>query len=196
MKNRRRRLREEAQEAEQLEAVIDMISRIARGLGIVALSLTATHAMAQESTNRVAANTDWSVFVDGDPQECWSVSKPKQTVNTKDGRSVAVLRGDILLFVSYRNESSTGEVSFTGGYPFANGSTVKLTVGSDTYDLFTDGEWAWSKDPEADAAIIAAMKGGANAVLVGNSSRGTRTEDTFSLMGFTAAVEDAGTRCN
>ena len=39
------------------------------------------------------------------------------------------------------------------------------------------------------------MKGGANAVLVGNSSRGTRTEDTFSLMGFTAAVEDAGKRC-
>lgn len=195
MKNRLRRLREVAQEAEQLEAVIDMISRIARGLGIVALSLTATHAMAQESTNRVAANTDWSVFVDGDPKECWSVSKPKQTVNTKDGRSVAVRRGDILLFVSYRDGSSTGEVSFTGGYPFANGSTVKLTVGSDTYDLFTDGEWAWSKDPQADATIIAAMKGGANAVLVGNSSRGTRTEDTFSLMGFTAAVEDAGTRC-
>jgi hypothetical protein len=40
------------------------------------------------------------------------------------------------------------------------------------------------------------MKRGAEAVAVAMSSRGTRTEDTFSLMGFTAAVEDAGTRCS
>lgn len=173
-----------------------MTSRIARGLCIAALSLSATGAAwAQESTNRVAANTDWSVFVEGDPQECWSVSKPKKTVNTKDGRSVAVRRGDILLFVSYRSGSSTGEVSFTGGYPFANGSTVSLTIGGDTFQLFTNGEWAWSAGPEDDAKIVTAMKGGANAVLVGSSARGTRTEDTFSLMGFTAAVDDAAKRC-
>lgn len=195
MKNRIRRLGARDTEAEQLEAVYDMTLRIKRGLGIIALALVATTATAQESTNRVAANTDWSVFVDGDPKECWSVSKPKQTVNTKEGRSVAVRRGDILLFVSYRSENGTGEVSFTGGYPFADGSTVKLTIGDDTFDLFTDGEWAWSAGPEADQQIVTAMKSGANAVLVGNSSRGTRTEDTFSLMGFTAAVDDAGARC-
>lgn len=184
------------QEAVQLEAVVKMKTRIIRGLGIAAFAVTgATMAHAQESTNRVAANTDWSVFVEGEPKECWSVSKPKKTVNTKDGRSVAVKRSDILLFVSYRGGNSTGEVSFTGGYPFANGSTVKLTVGDETFDLFTDGEWAWSAGPEVDAQIIATLKKGANAVLVGNSSRGTRTEDTFSLMGFTAAVDDAGQRC-
>lgn len=184
-----------AREAEQLEAVLDMTSRIARGLCIAALSLAATGAFAQESTNRVAANTDWSVFVEGDPQECWSVSKPKETVNTKDGRVVSVRRGDILLFVSYRSDADTGEVSFTGGYPFADDSTVTLTIGGDEYELFTDGEWAWSASPEDDARIIASMKRGAEAVAVAMSSRGTRTEDTFSLMGFTAAVEDAGTRC-
>ena len=30
--------------------------------------------VAQESTNRVAAKTDWSVFVEADPKECWGVS--------------------------------------------------------------------------------------------------------------------------
>lgn len=172
-----------------------MKTRIAGGLCALAMTVAATAATAQESTNRVAANTDWSVFVEGSPQECWSVSKPKKTVNTKNGRSVAVKRGDILLFVSYRSGNKTGEVSFTGGYPFAGGSTVSLAVGDSKFNLFTDGEWAWSAGPEEDAKIIAAMKGGANAVLVGNSSRGTRTEDTFSLMGFTAAVDDAGKRC-
>lgn len=171
-----------------------MKSRFALALGVALAMSAGTGALAQESTNRVAANTDWSVFVEGDPKECWSVSKPKQTVNTKDGRSVAVRRGDILLFVSFRS-GAAGEVSFTGGYPFADGSNVVLTVGSNSFNLFTDGEWAWSAGPEEDAKIIAALKGGANAVVVGNSSRGTRTEDTFSLMGFTAAVDDAGTRC-
>ncbi len=170
-----------------------MTSRFTRGLSIAAFSLMAMGAYAQESSNRVAANTDWSVFVEGNPQECWSVSKPKETVNTKNGSVVAVKRGDILLFVSFR-PGANGEVSFTGGYPFRDKSTVSLTVGTDTYQMFTDGEWAWSKQGD-DAKIIAAMKKGATAVLVGESGRGTRTQDTFSLLGFTAAVDDAGARC-
>lgn len=173
-----------------------MTSKLARGLCIAAFTIAAGAATAQESSNRVAANTDWSVFVEENPKECWSVSKPKETINTKDGRVVAVSRGDILLFVSYRPGSNVnGEVSFTGGYPFASGSTVSLTIGGETFQLFTDGEWAWSKDADMDAKIIAAMKRGADAVAVGNSSRGTRTEDKFSLLGFTAAVDDAAARC-
>ena len=40
------------------------------------------------------------------------------------------------------------------------------------------------------------MKRGADAVLTARSSRGTITKDTFSLLGFTAAVEDAQKRCS
>ena len=47
----------------------------------------------------------------------------------------------------------------------------------------------------ADKKMIQAMKRGAKATLTGRSSRGTKTEDTFSLKGFTAAVEDASKRC-
>ena len=52
------------------------MSRIALGVvGALAL-LAPAGAMAQEeqSTNRVAAETDWSVFVEDDPTECWAVS--------------------------------------------------------------------------------------------------------------------------
>ena len=160
-----------------------------------AIALSTTGAIAQESTNRVAANTDWSVFVEDNPTECWSVSSPKETVNTKNGRAVAVSRGDILLFVSYRPGSKVkGQVSFTGGYPFAKGSTVSMTVGSNTYQMFTDGEWAWAA-PADDAKIVSSMKRGASAILQAQSSRGTKTKDTFSLLGFTAAVDEAGKRC-
>jgi len=173
------------------------VSTIRGALVCTILSLAAVPAPAQEeSTNRVAANTDWAVFVDGQPKECWAVSSPKETVNSRDGRTVAVRRGDILLFVTYRpSQGVASEVAFTGGYPFADGSTVSLDVSGSKFDLFTDGEWAYPATPDDDAKIVTAMKAGAEAVLVGQSSRGTVTTDTFSLLGFTATVEEAGKRC-
>ena len=116
------------------------------------------------------------------------------TVNTKDGNPVQVRRGDILLFVTFR-PSASGEISFAGGYPFAGGSTVKLDVDGTTYDLITDGEWAWPGTKDDDAAILSALKKGTTAVLTAKSGKGTQTKDTFSLRGFTAAMEDAAKRC-
>jgi invasion protein IalB len=167
------------------------------GLALGALALVASGAVAQEqSTNRVAAKTDWSVFVEDNPTECWGVSTPKEVVNTRDGRVVAVNRGQTLLMVFYRpSAEAKGQVAFTGGYPFASGSTVTMDISGDSYELFTEGEWAWPATTSDDAKIIAAMKRGADATLVGRSSRGTQTSDKFSLLGFTAAVEDAAKRC-
>jgi len=159
-------------------------------------ALCATAGFAQDSNNRVAAHTDWSVFEAGDPKQCWSVSAPKETVNTRDGRVVAVNRSDILLFVSYIPASGVkGQISFTGGYPFREGSTVELNIGGTKFELFTEGEMAWSASDAEDAKIITALKRGADAVLTARSSRGTKTEDTFSLFRFTAAIEDAEKRC-
>lgn len=186
----------------RLEAVGKMRALIKRGIFGAGLALIATFGvtsagLAQDSNNRVAAHTDWSVFEASGPKQCWSVSSPKETVNTRDGRVVAVRRGDILLFVSYIPSSGVkGQVSFAGGYPFRDGSTVTLDVGGTKFELFTEGEMAWSASDDDDRKIISALKRGADAVLTGVSSRGTKTEDTFSLIGFTAAVEDASKRCN
>ena len=115
----------------------------------------------------------------------------------EQGRVVAVRRGDILLFVTYRpSDEVQGEVSFTGGYPFARGSTVTLQIDDSTFELFTDGEWAWPATASDDAKITTSMKRGTNAILTARSSRGTITKDTFSLLGFTAALEEAERRCS
>lgn len=167
------------------------------GCAIGAFAVVAGMAAAQEqSTNRVAAKTDWSVFVEDNPTECWGVSTPKETVNSRDGRVVAVNRGQTLLMVFYRpSAGAKGQVAFTGGYPFASGSTVNMEISGSTFELFTEGEWAWPATADDDAKIITAMKRGATAVLSGRSGRGTDTKDSFSLLGFTAAVEDAAKRC-
>lgn len=154
-------------------------------------------ALAQEESNRVAADTDWAVFEGNDPKECWAVTAPKETVNTRDGRVVSVRRGDILLFVTYRPaQSIAGEVSFTGGYPFGEGSTATLDIGGTTYELFTEGEYAWPATPSEDQKIVTAIKRGADAVITARSARGTQTKDTFSLLGATAMIEEAEKRCS
>ncbi|WGH80369.1 invasion associated locus B family protein [Jannaschia ovalis] len=170
---------------------------ISKAIGFVLLAALATvPASAQESSNRVNTETDWSVFVEDNPTQCWIVSAPKSIRNTRDGREVAARRGDIRLFVSFwPGSDKNGEVSATGGYPYADGSTVTIEIGSDRFEMFTDGELAWAASPAEDERIIAAMKRGAQAVVSGRSGRGTSTQDTFSLLGFTAAVEDAETRC-
>lgn len=162
------------------------------------LAVSGGFAFAQQtSTNRVGAQTDWSVFVEAEPKQCWVVSTPRETVNTRDGRVVSVNRGEILLFVSYwPGEGRRGEVSFTGGYPFAPGSTVTLQIGEATFEMFTVDEMAWAASAQEDQQIVTAMKRGADAVLTARSARGTQTKDTFSLIGFTAAVEDADARCS
>ncbi len=167
------------------------------GGAMCAAMLLAGPALAQDqSTNRVATITDWNVFVDDNPKECWGVSVPKESVNTRGGRVVAVNRGQTLLMVFYRpGAGAMGQVAFTGGYPFAPGSTVNINISGTEFALFTEGEWAWPASTAEDAKIIAAMKRGADAVVSGVSGRGTNTKDTFSLLGFTAAVEDAEKRC-
>lgn len=171
-----------------------MTSPIGRALAVATFSVLATAAVAQESTNLVATMTDWSVFAEESPKECWGVSKPKESVNTRDGQPVSVRRGDILLFVTFR-PGKPGEISFTGGYPFAEGSTVEVTIDGRPHQLFTDGEWAWPGSPEDDARLLAAMKAGGAATLTARSGKGTQTVDNFSLRGFTAAMEDAEKRC-
>ncbi|MGB1234628.1 MAG: invasion associated locus B family protein [Planktomarina sp.] len=160
------------------------------------LGLAASSVAAQTTTNRVAAETDWSVFVETNPTECFAVSAPKETINTRNGEPAPdVRRSDILLFVFDRPGADVkGQLAFTGGYPFASGP-IKMEVDGRTFDLSTNGEWAWPPTPEDDATIIAAMRRGAKAVIRAQSSRGTRTQDEFSLLGFTAAVAEAQKRC-
>ena len=151
-------------------------------------------AWAQESTNVVATEGDWTVFAADNPRECWAVSPPKSSVNTRDGQPAEVARGDIRLYVAYR-PGQNGELSFTGGYPFAPDSTVEVDVGGQKFSLFTEGESAWTGSPADDERLIAALRAGANVVITGRSSRGTTTRDTFSLMGLTAATNAARARC-
>lgn len=161
---------------------------------LVGVAIAAT---AQEATSVAATHEDWSVFEAAGPQRCWISSSPEKSTATRNNAAVDVRRGDISLYVSYfPEEGVSAQVSFASGYPFQTDSMVDLDVDGASFELFTRNETAWTVSAEDDARIVAEMKRGAEAVVTGLSSRGTTTKDTFSLIGFTAALEDAESRCS
>jgi hypothetical protein len=162
-------------------------------------ALTTAPALAQAAAERLGSHNDWTVFIAGDPKECYIVSQPTGSVAKRDGQNVEVNRGDIRLFVRFNpGEGVRNEVSFTGGYPFRAGTPVQVKIGSETFSL-TPGPgdasgWAWPS-AEDDSGLVAALRRGSTAMITGTSSRGTTTQDTFSLAGFTAAINEAENRC-
>ena len=163
-------------------------------IGAAALGVSASAGFAQE---RVNAFDDWPVYTANSPKECWIVSAPLSVENTRGGRKVTVNRGDILMQVTWvPDQKIVGEVSFTGGYTFVQEQAVKLQIGSSGFEMIPDGENAWPAAPDIDTQVRVAMTKGSRAIVTAVSARsGTQTKDTFSLKGFTAALNEAKERC-
>lgn len=166
--------------------------------GVVLLGLALATGAAGQTQNRVDVQKDWSVFQaeQGGNKICWIVSRPTKSVALRGGQQVSVNRGDIFLMVAVRPaDSVANEVSFIAGYPFKSGSEVDTKVGRSSFTMFTSGENAWLRGPEDDKQVVDAFARGVDAVIEGTSSRGTKTVDTFSLIGFSAALASARSRC-
>lgn len=186
-------------QAKPLQPVAAAAAALSVALTMAAIAiptLVPAPAAAQQSANRVEAYRDWSVFTaDAGGPVCWIVTQPQSSVAKRGGKPVQVRRGDIYLTVAIRpRQGVTNEIAMVAGYPFKDGSKVKAEIGSKNFDLFTEGEHAWTY-PDDDGNVIGAMRAGSAAVFTGESSRGTVTVDRFSLLGFTDALEAAQNRC-
>jgi len=174
------------------------ISRGVAAAAILAGLTIGAGAQAQE-LSMVESMTDWSVYVDQNPKVCFIVSQPTKSVARRGGQDVTVNRGDIRFHISViPGQGVAGEPSFMAGYPLKPDEAAKMEVGGTKFELYTDAavhkEYAWTA-PADDTRLIAAMRKGADATVTGVSARGTTTIDTFSLRGFTAAVEKAEELC-
>lgn len=106
-------------------------------------------------------------------------------------------RGKIYVMVTHRPALKLfNEVSFITGYTYEKDSDVDLRIDSKSFKLFTYEDSAWAVNGEEDRKLVSAMKAGSNMVVVGNSSRGTKTTDTYSLSGFTAAYNAISKACD
>lgn len=175
-----------------------------------ALALMIAIPAAAETATRKNYKTDWSIFVEEPPavqqRMCWLASAPQKVENTRNGSPVTVDRGEIAIFVLYipgefddNGNPIEGQLSFSAGYPLAQGGTAEMQIGSARYVLGSHPEEATPDtlfaDPFEEEKILNSMKKGAEAIITARSARGTDTKDTFSLTGFTAAVEEIERLC-
>lgn len=154
-------------------------------LALAALSLPAEGA-------ELGTFTDWIAHAEGSGKSrvCWAFSEPKKDEGkyTKRGRIHAV--------VSHRpGDKAVNQVMFTAGYVHRKDSAVSVTIGGRTFELFTEKDSSWTSSRKDDDALVAAMRAGNRMIVTGVSSRGTKTRDTYSLRGFSAAHKAISRAC-
>lgn len=132
-----------------------------------------------------------SKLTEADKPVCHMSAMP----DTAEGNYTA--RGQAYAIVTHRPaEKTVGEVSFQAGYTYKTDSTVTVTFDrAKTFELFTNGSFAWARTRDDDQALVKAMRGGSRMVVKGTSARGTLTTDTYSLSGFTAAYTAISKAC-
>lgn len=105
-------------------------------------------------------------------------------------------RGQTYILVTHRpSEKSSNVVSVVAGYNFKKGSEATLIMGKKKTKLFTDGSHAFAHNSKTDNLLVKSMIKGSTMVFKGVSSRGTKTTDTYSLTGFTAAYKSMNAAC-
>ena len=170
--------------------------QLTRALVIAALAVWAAPTAAQD----LGRYKDWSAhrFTEQGKRLCLMFTQPKKA----EGKYKR--RGDIFALVSHRpDEQRFGNVSFEMGYPFAPGKELSVSVdGGPAIRIPADGDGGsdddslmWHESPQVNAKLVKAMQGGLTMVATGRSRRGTKTVDTYSLRGFSAAYKAISRAC-
>ena len=167
-----------------MKAMHKFLAKIATAI-VTALALGAfgMAAMAAEP-KRMLTEKDWEAFrVDDDKgRMCFISSLPTKSVGKYDPAN----RGEARVFVSHGpGKAERNVVQFTAGYKHKKQSDVTVNIDGKKFTLFTIEGRAFAEREEDDIAMIRAMKRGRKMTVIGTSSRGTKTTDTYSLSGFT-----------
>ena len=93
-------------------------------------------------------------------------------------------RDQAYILVYRMNNSEDAIIQVEAGYPYDSKKSVEVTIDKKLYNFVSDEGSAWT---ENDIKVISSMKKGLVLSVKGQSSRGTKTKDTYSLKGFTAA---------
>ena len=96
-------------------------------------------------------------------------------------------RGKTYVLVYRINTSPDAIVQIEAGYPYDQNKIVEVKIDKSLFKFSSEEdtpETAWT---DKDEEVIYAMKKGIKLTVFGISSRGTKTIDTYTLNGFTAA---------
>lgn len=159
---------------------------------MLALCVLGSAAARADDPELLGRHGDWMAyrFTENGNKVCYMASQPKTAKGNYSKR------GDVFALITHRPAENTKNVfSYITGYTYKPDSEVTVTIGSETFTLFTDSDRGWTPDDVTDQALTSALRKGSEMVVTGESSRGTKTTDTFSLKGTGAAYDAISKEC-
>lgn len=142
-------------------------------------------AVAKSELKTIGEYQAWNTatFAEGNVRTCYAVSMPAESLPNN------VRRGKIYVMVSRRSSEQEDELILVSGYHYKEGSPVRVTIGTSEFSLATGNEFAWVPIGQGVKQLVNAMMGGQQMIVEGVSARGTKTKDTYSLLGFSASYQ-------
>ena len=137
---------------------------------------------------------DWGAYTanSGGRTLCYAIAKPSSQATQPSGRP----RDPAYVFISTRpTENVRNEVSIIVGYPFKPGFEATVDIGSNKYAMFTQNDGAWVKNPAEEARMVDAMRKSADLVVSGESGKGTKSTDRYTLRGLGQALDRVAQEC-
>ena len=152
----------------------------------------ATSAGAQ-SVQVIGTFKDWAAYSassGGAGAVCFAMSKPGSVEPSPDGYTQAYL------YLTHRpSENISNELNLVAGFEFAPDQPATLSIGGQSYDLFTQKDAAWLLDASQADSLAGAMRAGSSLSIQGTSTKGILVNETFSLSGATAASRAIDSGC-
>jgi hypothetical protein len=161
---------------------------------VMTIALFVVPFSAESAEKSLGTYKDWEAYTfdEGGKTVCVVWGKPQKS------QGKYKRRGDIRVFIAHRTwarPKRVNETSFEAGYTFKKDAEAVILIDGKKFTLFTDGDTAWNRSAPDDTAMTRAMRIGKKMIVEGVSSRGTKTKDTYSLLGFTAAHNAINKAC-
>ncbi len=121
---------------------------------------------------------------------CYIGSRPIETDLPADKK-----RGDYYILVYKNIGSDETFVQIEAGYNYKLDGTINVKIDKGNYPFFTDEDQTAAAWTSEDSKVIFAMKKGLELTVTGESSRGTITNDEYTLKGFTASYNKLIENC-
>jgi hypothetical protein len=130
----------------------------------------------------------------------WNLTKENDwcyigTLPTESDLPETKKRGENYILVYKIIGSDENIIQVEAGYKYNLEADIIVKIDNKSYNFYStedSNETAWTND---DSEVIYAMKKGLKLVLSGESSRGTITNDIYTLKGFTAAINKLNNDC-
>lgn len=137
---------------------------------------------------------DWGAYAanSGGRTVCYALAKPSSSATQPPNRP----RDPAYVFIATRPaENVRNEVSVVIGYPFKPGYEASADIGSAKYPMYTQVDGAWVKNPAEEARMVDAMRKGSDLVVSGESGKGTKSTDRYTLRGLAQALDRVAQEC-